>query len=202
CIFLVLILRILIVLPGISPLYKNENFGKEAGSFEVENAIFEKYQEASVYKFFNPEKNVAVHRTLGNRHSQYSLWDWEEDFHGKNITYISPWVKAENSFVGYKNRDYYLKEIQNYQTYHLIEIEALEKILAKPNENIQLKIKIRNGHNRSIKIGGNSKLRLNVNYYQNLQYQILYSTGILTEEIELQPDEEKELEIEFQNTSE
>lgn len=199
---LVFILRILIAVPGISPLYKNEKFGKNAGSFEAENAVFEKYQEASVYKFFNPEKNVAVHRTLGNRHSQYSLWDWEEDFHGKNITYISPWVKAENSFVGYKNRDYYLKEIQNYQTYHLIEIEALEKILAKPNENIQLKIKIRNGHKRPIKIGGNSELKLNVNYYQNLQYEILYSTEILTEEFELQPDEEKELEIEFQNTSE
>lgn len=197
--FLVLILRILIALPGISPLYKNENFGKEAGSFEVENAIFEKYQEASVYKFFNPDKKVAVHRTLGNRHSQYSLWNWEEDFHGKNITYISPWVRAENSFIGYKNRDYYLKEIQNYQTYDLIKIETLEEISAKPNERIQLKIKIRNGHNRPVKIGGNSELKLNVNYYQNLQYEILYSTGILTEEFELQPDEEKEIQIEFQN---
>lgn len=199
---LVLILRILIVLPGISPLYKNENFGKEAGSFQVENAIFEKYQEASVYKFFNPEKNVAVHRTLGNRHSQYSLWNWEENFHGQTITYISPWVKAENSFVGYKNRDYYLKEIQNYQTYHLIEIETIEGISAKPNERIQLKINIRNGHKRPIKIGGNSELKLNVNYYQNLQYEILYSTEILTEEFELQPAEEKELQIEFQNISE
>lgn len=200
--FLVLILRILIALPGVSPLYKNEHFGKEAGSFEIENAIFEKYQEASVYKFFNPDKKVAVHRTLGNRHSQYSLWNWEEDFHGKNITYISPWVRAENSFIGYKNRDYYLKEIQNYQTYDLIKIETLEEISAKPNERIQLKIKIRNGHNRPIKIGGNSELKLNVNYYQNLQYEILYATGILTEELELQPDEEKEIQIEFQNLSE
>ncbi len=200
--FLVLILRILIALPGVSPLYKNEHFGKEAGSFEIENAIFEKYQEASVYKFFNPDKKVAVHRTLGNRHSQYSLWNWEEDFHGKNITYISPWVRAENSFIGYKNHDYYLKEIQNYQTYDLIKIETLEEISAKPNERIQLKIKIRNGHNRPIKIGGNSELKLNVNYYQNLQYEILYATGILTEELELQPDEEKEIQIEFQNLSE
>src|SRR5690606_21361648 len=106
---LVLILRILLMLPEISPLYQNEKFGKEAGSFGAENAVFEKYQEASVYKSYNPQKKVTVHRTLGNRHSQYSLWNWEEDFYAKKVTYISPWVKAENSFVGYKKRNYYLK---------------------------------------------------------------------------------------------
>jgi len=198
-IILVFILRILIMTPGISPLFKNLYFGSILKKYSVKNAVFEKYQEASVYKFYNPKQNVAVHRTLGNRHSQFSLWQWEEVFYDKNVTYISPWVKSDDFFTGYKNRNYYLKAIPNYVTYELVKIESIEKIEAKPNEKINLTIKIRNGHKHPVTIGGGSDLKLNINYYQDLQYEIIYSDGIITDEFTLQPTEEKELKIEFKN---
>ncbi len=201
-IILVLILRILIAVPGISPLFKNMYFGSILQKMDVENAIFEKYQEASVYKFYNPERNVAVHRTLGNRKSQFTLWNWEEELFGKEVTYISPWVKSEYSFKGYKNRDYYLKEISDYMTYELVEIQIVECVSTKPNEEIQLNIKIKNGQKHPVQIGKDSPLKLNVSYYKDLQYEILYSQGITTENFTLEPEEEKELEVHFKNISE
>lgn len=198
--FVVLVLRILLILSGISPFEKNKNFAESVEKFSPELAVFEKYQEASVYNFYNPERKVAVHRTLGNRKSQFTLWNWEEDFYGKNVVYISPWIKSNKSFIGYKNRDYFLKEIQNYQTYELIEIKTIKELSVKPNEEIHLKVKIRNGQQHPIKIGGNSELKLNISYYKDLQYEILYSSEIKTDKFTLQPDEEKELEIQFKNT--
>lgn len=199
-IILIFILRVLLMIPGISPIYKNKHFGLDAGRFRVENAVFEKYQEASVYKFYNPDRSVAVHRTLGNRHSQFSLWGWEENFYGEKVTYISPWVKAENSFKGYKNREYFLKEIADYQTYDLIKIETVDELNARPGELIRLKIKIKNGHSHPVTIGGNSEFQMNISYYKDLQYEIVFSYGISATTFTLQAGEEKELNIQFKNT--
>ncbi len=201
-IILVFILRILLMIPSISPFYKNLHFGRISGKLVSENAVFEKYQEASVYKFYNPERKVAIHRTLGNRKSQFNLWNWEEDFYGKKVSYISPWVKSESSFKGYKNRDYYVKEIPDYLNYELIEIETEKEISARLDQIIDLKIKLKNDHDHPVRIGKNSKLKLNISYYKDLQYEIVYSYGIETEDFELLPNEEKELSISFKNTPE
>jgi hypothetical protein len=201
-IFVFLVVRVLLILPSISPFQKYENFGKKAGELTGNKVIFEKYQEASLFKFYHPDREVAVHRTLGNRKSQYTLWDWEEDFHGQTVDYVSPWVKSDKSFVGLKNRNYFVKEISNYQTYHLVEIETVDELNSKPNETLSLKIKIRNGHQHPIEIGENSEMKLTANYYQSKQYEIDYSTKIETAKTILQPNEELELKIQFPNISE
>ena len=227
---IILVLRILLAIPGISPFYKNKSFAENVAKFHPENAVFEKYQEASVYKFYNPEEKVAVHRTLGNRKSQFSLWEREEDFYGKAVTYISPWIKGEDSFKGFKNRDYYLKKIADYQTFELIQIEIpddelstetnrlpatvpvgrretdrllseVEALNLKSGETVRMKIKITNGHQHPVTIGGNSLFQLNINYYKDLQYEIEYAQDIKTDEFTLLPGESKELKIEFQNTT-
>src|SRR5690606_17489440 len=174
-IVLILILRILIAVPSLSPFTKNQVFAENAGKFKPENPVFEKYQEASVYNFFHPTEKARVHRTLGNRKSQFDLWNWEEELNGKTITFISPWTKSDHSFKGFKNRAYYLKEIPDFETYHLIEVKTLTKLDASPNEKINLGLKIINHHHREIEIGGNSNLQFTVNYYQDFQYNILYS---------------------------
>ncbi len=201
-IILVLAFRILLTIPSISPFYKNQLFGNQLKKEPIPNAVFEKYQEASVYKFYNPERKVAVHRTLGNRKSQFDLWNWEEDFYGKTVSYISPWVKSDQFFKGYKNRDYYIKEIPDYLTYQLVEIETEKEISAKPKQIIDLKIKLKNLHDHPLRIGKDSKLKLNISYYKDLQYEIVHSYGIETENFELSPNEEKELTISFKNSSE
>ncbi|MBA5629547.1 glycosyltransferase family 39 protein [Moheibacter lacus] len=198
-ILLMLILRTLLILPEISPFEKNKNFAEAAAKFNPEFAIFEKYQEASIYKFYNPQTSVAVHRTLGNRKSQFTLWGWEDDFYGKTITYISPWVKSENSFKGYKNRNYYLKEISNYQPFDGIEIETIDQLKVQLGEEIELEVKIINHQKHPISIAGKSDFQLNINYYKDLQYEIEYAVQIPLSEFILKPNESKELKIKFKN---
>lgn len=200
-IILVLILRILVAIPSISPLSKNEIFATNAGEFKPINPVFEKYQEASVYNFFHPTETVRVHRTLGNRRSQFDLWNWEESANGKTITHISPWTLSVNSFKGFKNRTYYLKEIEAYETFHLVEVKTLTHLDATPDEHVNLGIKITNRHNREIEIGGNSNLQFTVNYYQDFQYNILYSPQVEMGKIILSPGEELDIQISFLNVS-
>ena len=198
-ILVVLIGRILLVLPGISPFEKNKSFAESVEKFKPEWPVFEKYQEASIYKFYNPERKVSVHRTLGNRKSQFTLWNWEEDLFGKNVTYISPWVKSEDSFLGFKNRDYYLKEIKNYQPFEGIEIQTVEVLNTVSGEEINLEIEILNHQNHALSMGGNSDFQLNINYYKDLQYEIEYKFQIPLEELILKPNESKKLKIQFKN---
>lgn len=200
-IILVLILRILVAIPSVSPLTKNELFAENAGKFKPTKPVFEKYQEASVYNFFHPNETVRVHRTLGNRRSQFDLWNWEESANGKTITYISPWTLSVNSFKGFKNRTYYLKEIPAYETFHLVEVKTLHKLEAAPDEQINLGIKITNRHNREIEIGGNSNLQFTVNYYQGIQYNVVYSPQVEMGKIILSPGEELDIQISFLNVS-
>lgn len=200
-IILVLILRILVAVPSISPFTKNELFAENAGKFKPINPVFEKYQEASVYNFFHPKETARVHRTLGNRRSQFDLWNWEESANGKIITHISPWTLSVNSFKGFKNRTYYLKEIEAYETFHLIEVKTLHELNAAPGEQINLGIKITNRHNREIEIGGNSNLQFSVNYYQDFQYNVVYSQLVEMGKIILSPGEELDIQISFDNIS-
>lgn len=197
---LILILRILIAIPSLSPFHKNELFAQSIRKFKPVNPVFEKYQEASIYKFFNPHDTVRVHRTLGNRKSQFDLWNWEESANGKTITYISPWILSVKSFKGFKNRNYYLKEIENYQTFQMIKVKTLTKLETVTNEKINLGLKIFNDHDREIAIGGNSNFQFSVNYYQDIQYNIIYSQMADMSQIILAPGEELDIQISFQNT--
>lgn len=200
--FLMLCLRIALVVPSLSPFAQNEEFARHAGTFQPPNPVFEKYQEASVYHFFHPEESAYVHRTLGNRKSQFDLWGSEEELHGKTVSYISPWTLSFRSFKGYKDRDYYVKTIGDYQTFQLIEVKTLRNLMAKPGERINLGIEIMNGHDREIAIGGNSNLQFSVNYYQEIQYNILYNPIVEMSQVMLSPGEELAIQISFDNIPE
>lgn len=202
-IIVVLVVRILIALPGTSPLYKYKEFAQNINLYEVNNVVFEKYQEASVYNFYSPNKEVAVHRTIGNRKSQFSLWKWEEEFHGRNVDFISPWTSSDRSFKGgHKNYEYHIKNIPNYISYELMEIDTPKELKAKPNQDIELEITIRNPHSHPLKIGGDSELKLNATYYQHKQYEILYSQEMKVEEFTLNPEEIKTMKVSFTNIDE
>lgn len=199
-IILILILRISIIIPSISPLYIYKNFALKLKDFQLEHAVFEKYQEASVYLFYNPNQKATTHRTIGNRKNQFTLWNWEENFLGQTVDYVSPWVQSDRSFIGgHKNYEYFIKSIPNYQTYHLIGIETIDKIETEANQLIDLTIKIHNAHERPIEIGENSDLKLNITYYQGKQYNFVYSTEIPIENLILRKNESKEIDIQFRN---
>lgn len=198
-ILLIVFLRIIFLIPSISPFEKNKIFAQNIAQFEPINPVFERYQEASIYQFYNPNSPVAVHRTLGNRKSQFDLWNSEEQYIGKTITYISPWIKAERQFIGFKNRPYFLKEIEDYISSNSIRIKTMKELIAKPNETINLGLKISNDHDREVLIGGNSNLQFSVSYYQEVQHKVIYSQIIEMSQIDLGPDENLDLQISFEN---
>ncbi|MFA7446905.1 MAG: glycosyltransferase family 39 protein [Weeksellaceae bacterium] len=199
----VILARISLATPGISPLYKYKQFAESINQYDVNNVVFEKYQEASVYNFYSPQKKVAVHRTIGNRKSQFSLWKLEERFHGKSVDFISPWTSSDRSFKGgHKNYEYHIKNIPNYISYELMEIDTPKELKAKPNQDIELEITIRNPHSHPLKIGGDSELKLNATYYQHKQYEILYSQEMKVEEFTLNPEEIKTMKVSFTNIDE
>lgn len=199
-VLLVLLLRIGLVLPNFSPYSKNQQFAKEVERFDVDTLLVEKYQEASVLKFYFPDKEISVHRTLGNRRSQYSLWDWESDYHGKKLSYLSPWVRSDRSFKAYKNYDYYLKEIPNYIAYQNLKIETdLDELSVPTNDTVFLRLRISNHHSHDLFVGKDSGLFLNANYYQDKQYNLQYSAEINADDLLLRSGEMVELDVSFKN---
>lgn len=175
---LILIARIFIMIPSISPLYETKSFGYLSGNLaQTEIVAFEKYQEASIFQFYNRDNIGVVYRTLGNRNSQFTLWD-SENLLNQSFTYISPWLQSSLSFEGIKKREYYITLIKNYKPIHqtkatffqlngdqilnqtvsvqkgitnklLLEVSAFDIELLKNNE-VELNIYITKGTNYNI----------------------------------------------------
>lgn len=196
------VVRIVLMLPMVSPFSINPYFASELRKMNIENAVFEKYQEASIYLFYNPDRKATVHRTLGNRESQYTLWDWEDEMYGKTIDYISPWVYSDDSIRAYKNFDYRIVRINNYQTFYKLKINTEDKLSTFSGGKISLNLNFQNGHNHPLTIGGKSDLRLTVNYYRKRQHEISYTTEIRIPEVTLAPGETKELHVNYRNIPE
>ncbi|MDD3459190.1 MAG: glycosyltransferase family 39 protein [Weeksellaceae bacterium] len=199
---LILLIRIGLMLPGLSPFSINQNFAEELNRRNIDNLLFEKYQEASVFLFYNPDKKASVHRTLGNRKNQFSLWNIEDDFYGKSVHYVSPWVRGADSLKAYKDMVYYIKEIPDYLTFHQLKIETESSIRATAAEPIVINLKLYNGHGHPLRIGGDSDLQLNVSYYQQKQHEVVYKTLLETEPLFLKPGESRVLSVSFRNIAE
>ena len=117
---LIFIVRVIVLIPGVSPLYETKKFGQLAGNeVSEEVVVFEKYQEASIFQFYNREKRGVVYRTLGNRNSQFTLWN-DEELLNQPFNYISPWLQSSVSFEGLKEKEYFINKIENYQPIHQI----------------------------------------------------------------------------------
>lgn len=115
---LILFARIVILIPGISPLYETKKFGESLGQLvQTEIVAFEKYQEASIFQFYNRDKKGVVYRTIGNRNSQFTLWK-DEDLLNQPFTFVSPWLQSSIKFEGLKGKEYYLNYIDNYTPIH------------------------------------------------------------------------------------
>lgn len=147
---LIFIVRVIIMIPSLSPLYETKNFGELAGNLVTEDIVaFEKYQEASIFQFYNRNKRGVVYRTLGNRNSQFSLWD-DERLLNKSFNYVTPWSQSLVSFEGLKGKEYFVNKIENYHPIHqmkgeVIKIDSYEitdKIEVIKNAHHQVEIKL------------------------------------------------------------
>lgn len=199
---LVLLLRMALVIPSVSPLEKYERFGLNTQKLSVENAVFEKYQEASLYMYFNPGKKAAVHRTLGNRKSQFTLWESEDDFSGRKITYISPWIKGDSLFLGFKDRVYSSKNIPDFISTDYLTATILPAVDSFRGDSVRIPVELQNKGPNVMKIGGDSPLQLNVSFYKNRHHEVLFQKTLQIEPILLKTGEKVTLEAKFLNTAE
>lgn len=122
---LIFIARVIIMLPASSPFYENKNFAKVVGNNTSHQIVaFEKYQEASIFQFYNRNKRGVVYRTLGNRNSQFTLWN-DEALLNQSFNFVTPWMKSDVEIDGLKHKTYYINTIENYTPIHLAKGEFL-----------------------------------------------------------------------------
>ena len=192
---LVLLARIYLVLPGISFLSDNkiaaQNIGKKL--IAEENVVFEKYQEASLFAFYN-DKKPLMYRTIGNRKSQFYVWDTEQNLEQKDFTFVSRWTEKNDSVLGWKNHTYYLKKVKKFSTYHQMKFRFLDEYLeVKTNENVGLTFDLDYPYSKIF--GQEFKVFLVV--VQGEQYNIVKQIEIPYEYFELKSDQYYTGKIDF-----
>lgn len=131
-IVLMILVRVYFILPDVP--FKTQYHGwksamQKAGEVTEGVAVFEKYQYTSLFKFNNyPHKDAENFITIENRHSQYELWDSEAELEGKDITYFSRYINADDS-IQVNSRDnevFYYRKIKNFHTAYYLNIEVLD----------------------------------------------------------------------------
>lgn len=173
------IARVVIMIPEVSPFHETKKFGKLAGELVTEDVIaFEKYQEASIFQFYNRDKRGVVYRTLGNRSSQFNLWD-DESLLNQPFNYVTPWMESKQSFKGLKGKEYYINRIENYSPIHRSRIEFLnvkeQPIDLKQNEIIDLTIQLNDFDIQLLKA---HKVGLSLFITKDQQYNIVDDVNI------------------------
>lgn len=112
---LLLMARIYIMIPVWSPFEMNREFANQLAHVDDTIVAFEKYQEASIFTFYNTlHKEGVVYRTMGNRESQFTLWNSESRLGDGSFAYVSQWMKSNDSLVGLKQKIFYVNTIDAY----------------------------------------------------------------------------------------
>lgn len=149
---LMIFVRIYLILPQapINTKYHGwKDFMKRAGDVTKGVAVFESYQQVSLFDFYNyPNKLAINYVTLENRESQFSLWNSESQANGKNITYFSGYMKGRDSLLLKERKDRYFsyKYLDNFVSTRGIQIKikqaqkrgnALHLVFAISNEGAE-----------------------------------------------------------------
>ena len=169
----------MVTIPKVSPFYETKIFGELSGKLShTEIVAFEKYQEASVFQFYNQDRKGVVYRTLGNRHSQFSLWD-TENLLNQPFTYVTPWLQSGLSFEGLKKKEYFINPIDNYTPIHHSEALFLnldsDEVILNRNEAYKFNIQI---NSIDVKLLKEGKVRLSLFITKDQQHNIVEEINI------------------------
>ncbi len=143
---LILIARVYFALPNVPIETKYHGWKQamiEAGKHVDKYAMFHRYQYTSLFNFYNyPDKIAGNYVTIENRYSQYKLWNSEDEFNGKDITYFSKHIKSNDSIPISVQRDMYLKywKIPNFQTTQHLQIDIQHFSIDKDSITMDLEI--------------------------------------------------------------
>lgn len=135
---LIFLMRIALLFPSISPFFDYKSSAIRIGErlAAEKYVVFEKYQEASLFSFYN-QKEAFTYRTIGNRRSQFDVWNVEEALRSKDFVFLSRWNEKNDSVLGWKNKQYYLKKVKNFSPYHAVKFQFVNQDLKlAPGENV------------------------------------------------------------------
>lgn len=122
---LALCARISVMIPSFSPFQENKEFGISLTNIEERCVVFERYQEASIFNFYNPQHQGLIYRTIANRESQFTLWNEEDSLKDQSFIYVSRWNVTNDSIVGLGKHTYYLEKKIDYQPIHKVRARFL-----------------------------------------------------------------------------
>ncbi|TWP29563.1 glycosyltransferase family 39 protein [Apibacter muscae] len=147
------LLRFLILSPWVihaSPMYKLKEFVVKANKFTNGIAVFERYQKAALFHFYNQKPSISL-QVYRHRSSQYDLWNSENLIQGKPITFFGL-GNISDKFITDENGDKeYYKFIPSYISYPEIKVEVSPTIIqSKPNQTFDLELNWNHPYKTSI----------------------------------------------------
>lgn len=199
-VFLMIFVRIYFILSEVP--FKTQYHGwkeamQEAGEVTEGIAVFEKYQYTSLFKFNNyPDLDAENFITIENRHSQYELWDSEAALEGKDITYFSRYIHANDS-IQVKSRDnevFYYQKIKNFHTAYFLKIDVMNFDITE--SQIKGTIEIHNTGDFAINLTEENNFNLKQVYIRYpFSEEIICDTVLHFEDVHVAAGETAQIEI-------
>ncbi len=166
---ILLYLRLGLVLPSLLPIHY-ESHGNRAWVGELQSKIgdtpvvFENtYRLAPMYAFYTGNLTFSLNN-INYRQNQYSIDGSEQRMQGKDIFYVSPYLKDEKiAFTNIKGRVFKGKTIPNFESYRKLRCYLEEKKFSLDETTTHL-IKVFNPYDEDIEI---QKLHFGIGYLNN-----------------------------------
>ncbi len=152
-----LYLRLGLIIPALLPIHY-ESHGNRAWVRELQSKIgdtpvvFENtYRLAPMYAFYTGNSTFSLNN-INYRQNQYSIDDSESSMQGKDVFYVSPYLRNEKiAFTNAKGGVYYGKHINNFESYRKLRCYLEDKPFSL-DETMSHLIKVYNPYNHDIDI--------------------------------------------------
>lgn len=88
-----------------------EEFMKKAAQATKGNAIFDSYQNTSLYSFYNYPQKAYIYISNESRESQYHIWNDIREINGEPFTFFSENETSNDSLAIHSSENYFFKYI-------------------------------------------------------------------------------------------
>lgn len=105
-------------------------------------AFMNSYQLASKYSFYSGRESFSLNNAMG-RENQYSTWDSEYDFQGKDVFLVLNYHDAAFPVIPTAKGNFQYTVIENFRSYGNIRINAaLSKVNVRPGEYFPVRVNL------------------------------------------------------------
>ncbi len=140
----------------------------EAGDKPV--VFSESYQKASLYAFYSNRPNTTYPLLSGfYKYSQFDLMPTEDKIQGKDVLFVSMdknLMKDNFRHIKGDIKDWYLRDISNFNSYSLLELKADTSTFLIKNNVLNIpEINLFNPYSRVVELEGNTDLQAHLQLY-------------------------------------